>query len=111
MNERLIARSLEKIGHEVIVADDGRRALGKLAQGEFDLVAMDMQMPVMDGLETTREIRSREQASGRHIPIVAMTANAFEEDRRKCFEARMDGYGVKPVSEAGVKKESRADAS
>jgi len=105
MNQRLIARILEKMGHEVIVADDGRRALEKLAQGKFDLVAMDMQMPVMDGLETTREIRSREQASGRHIPIVAMTANAFEEDRRKCFEAGMDGYVVKPLSVAAVQKE------
>jgi len=105
MNQRLIARILEKMGHEVVVADDGRRALEKLAQGGFDLVAMDMQMPVMDGLETTREIRSREQASGRHMPIVAMTANAFEEDRRKCFEAGMDGYVVKPVSVAAVGKE------
>jgi two-component system, sensor histidine kinase and response regulator len=105
MNQRLIVRILEKMGHEVVVADDGRRALEKLTQGEFDLVAMDMQMPVMDGLETTREIRSREQASGRHMPIVAMTANAFEEDRRKCFEAGMDGYVVKPVSAAGVRQE------
>ena len=105
MNQRLIARILEKMGHEVAVADDGRKALEVLSRREFDLVAMDMQMPVMDGLETTREIRSCEARTGRHIAIVAMTANAFEEDRRKCFDAGMDGYVVKPVSVEAVRKE------
>jgi two-component system sensor histidine kinase/response regulator len=105
VNQRLIARILEKMGHEVTVADDGQKALGKLLEGEFDLVAMDMQMPVMDGLEATREIRVREKGTGRHIPIVAMTANAYDEDRRRCLAAGMDGYVVKPVSVAAVRSE------
>src|SRR6202790_3928209 len=93
------------MGHEVSVVDDGQKALEKLAEREFDLVAMDMQMPTMDGLEATREIRIREAGTGRHILIVAMTANAYDEDRRRCFEAGMDGYVVKPVSVAAVRNE------
>jgi PAS domain S-box-containing protein len=105
VNQRLIARILEKMGHEVSVVDDGRKALEKLSEREFDLVAMDMQMPVMDGLKATREIRIREAGTGRHILIVAMTANAYDEDRRRCFEAGMDGYVVKPVSVAAIRNE------
>jgi two-component system sensor histidine kinase/response regulator len=101
LNQRLISRILQKMGHPVVVANDGAAALGVLSQQEFDLVAMDMQMPVMDGLEATQKIRLNETGTLRHIPIVAITANAFDDDRRKCFEAGMDGYVVKPVSREG----------
>jgi two-component system, sensor histidine kinase len=69
---------------------------------EFDLVAMDMQMPVMDGVEATQKIRLNELGTARHLPIIAITANAFDDDRRKCFEAGMDGYVVKPVSAKAI---------
>ena len=105
INQRLISRLLEKMGHEVTLAGDGQEALRLLAENEFDLVAMDMQMPVMDGLEATERIRAREKGLGGHIPIVAMTANAFEEDRRRCFEAGMDGFLIKPLD-----REKLADA-
>jgi two-component system sensor histidine kinase/response regulator len=90
VNQRLISRILEKMGHQVTVADDGNAVLRLLAQHQIDLIAMDMQMPNMDGLEATRAIRLMVRDSGKHVLIVAMTANAFEEDRRKCLEAGMD---------------------
>ena len=102
VNQRLISRLLEKMGHAVTVAENGQIALKLLAEREFDFVAMDMQMPIMDGLETTERIRSGEKSSGRHIPIVAMTANAFEEDRERCARAGMDGYVTKPVTAKAI---------
>ena len=102
VNQRLISRILEKMGHTVVVANDGAAALRILSQQQFDLVAMDMQMPVMDGLEATQKIRLNELGATRHIPIIAITANAFDDDRRKCFEAGMDGYVVKPVSPKAI---------
>jgi two-component system, sensor histidine kinase and response regulator len=66
---------------------------------------MDMQMLLMDGLGVTEEIRSGEKSSGRHLPIMAMTANAFEEDRRRCQEAGMDGYVAKPVTFKAIEME------
>ena len=102
VNQRLISRILQKMGHTVVVANDGGAALVMLSQQEFDLIAMDMQMPVMDGLEATQKIRLTESGTARHIPIVAITANAFDDDRRKCFEAGMDGYVVKPVSAKAI---------
>jgi CheY-like chemotaxis protein len=98
VNQRLISRLLEKMGHHVTIVSDGQMALRLSGQQQFDLVAMDMQMPVMDGVEATEEIRAREKQSGRHLPIVAMTANAFDEDRRRCEQAGMDGYVSKPVT-------------
>jgi two-component system sensor histidine kinase/response regulator len=102
VNQRLISRILEKMGHTVVVANDGAAALGILSQQQFDLIAMDMQMPLMDGLEATQKIRLTELGTGRHMPIVAITANAFDDDRRKCCEAGMDGYVVKPVSAKAI---------
>lgn len=105
VNQRLISRLLEKMGHVVTIAFNGQLALRLLAEQEFDLVAMDMQMPIMDGLEATEKIRDTEKQSGKHIPIVAMTANAFEEDRQRCQRAGMDGYISKPVSAKAIELE------
>jgi CheY-like chemotaxis protein len=102
VNQRLISRILEKMGHTVVVANDGAAALEILSQQQFDLVAMDMQMPVMDGVEATQRIRLNESGTMCHMPIIAITANAFDDDRRKCFEAGMDGYVVKPVSPKAI---------
>jgi CheY-like chemotaxis protein len=102
VNQRLISRILEKMGHTVVVTNDGAAALTMLSRQPFDLVAMDMQMPVMDGLEATQRIRMNELGTARHMPIIAITANAFADDRRKCFEAGMDGYVVKPVGSKAI---------
>ena len=105
VNQRLTSRLLEKMGHIVTIAGNGQLALQLLAEQEFDLVAMDMQMPIMDGLEATEKIRTREKKTGRHVAIVAMTANAFEEDRQRCRQAGMDGYIAKPLSSKSIAKE------
>jgi PAS domain S-box-containing protein len=105
MNQRLIARFLEKMGHTVMLALNGQEALDLLQLHSFDLVVMDMRMPVMDGVEATRRIRSVESFTGRHVPIVALTANAFDDDRNQCLEAGMDGFLTKPVSPADLRRE------
>ncbi|MFH0729835.1 MAG: response regulator [Pseudomonadota bacterium] len=99
----LVATSvLKKMGHRVIHAANGEEALRLYDQGQYDLILMDVQMPVMDGIEATRRIRARElsgtpDASGSgHTPIIAMTAHAFESDRQRCLEAGMDDYLSKP---------------
>ena len=79
------------------VAGDGRAALAEWRQGEFDLILMDVQMPEMDGFETTGAIRARERGTGKHVPIVAMTAHALKGDEEMCLAAGMDGYVSKPV--------------
>jgi len=105
VNQRLTSRLLEKMGHTVTIAGNGQIALRLLAEEDFDLVAMDMQMPIMDGLEATEKIRASEKKSGKHVAIVAMTANAFEEDRQRCRQAGMDGYIAKPVSSKSIEME------
>ncbi|HUU00891.1 MAG TPA: ATP-binding protein [Myxococcota bacterium] len=90
-------RTLEKLGHTVDVVENGREGIEAVERRDYDLVLMDMRMPVMDGLRATREIRSRETSSGRHVPIVAMTANAMQQDRKRCFRAGMDGHLSKPI--------------
>jgi two-component system, sensor histidine kinase and response regulator len=105
VNQRLTSRLLEKMGHTVTIAGNGQIALQLMAEEDFDLVAMDMQMPIMDGLEATEKIRAGEKKSGRHVAIVAMTANAFEEDRERCRQAGMDGYIAKPVSSKSIETE------
>jgi CheY-like chemotaxis protein len=97
INQTLVVRLLEKLGHTVVVARNGREALTALEQGPFDLVLMDVQMPEMDGFESTAHIRRAEEGSGRHIPVLAMTAHAMKGDRERCLAAGMDGYLSKPI--------------
>jgi CheY-like chemotaxis protein len=98
VNQRLAVRLLEKRGHAVVVAGDGREALAALASREpFDLVLMDVQMPDMDGLEATARIREGEQGGSRHVPIIAMTAHAMKGDCERCLQAGMDAYLAKPI--------------
>ena len=94
-NQLLARKILEKRGHVVRIAADGQQALSMLAQDQFDLVLMDVQMPNIDGLDATRVIRARER--GARIPIVALTADAMPEDRARCLSAGMDGYVTKPI--------------
>jgi PAS domain S-box-containing protein len=95
---QLVALSLlEKDGHTVETALNGQEALTALAAQPFDVVLMDVQMPVMDGFEATAHIREAERATGRHVPIIAMTAHAMKGDRDRCLCAGMDGYVTKPI--------------
>ncbi|MBK7928819.1 MAG: response regulator [Bryobacterales bacterium] len=99
INQVLAKRMLERRGHVVDVAGNGRAAVEAVTQARYDLVLMDVQMPEMDGFEATREIRRREAAGngGKRLPIVAMTANAMEGDREQCLAQGMDAYPPKPV--------------
>jgi CheY-like chemotaxis protein len=97
VNQMLAVRILEKAGHRVVVAENGREGLAVLATQPFDVVLMDVQMPEMDGFEAATTIRERERASGTHVPIIAMTAYAMTGDRERCLAAGMDGYISKPI--------------
>lgn len=97
VNQRLASRLLEERGHSVVVAANGLEALEALEKENFDLVFMDVQMPVMDGFETTAAIRKKERARGVRLPIVALTAHAMKGDREKCLAGGMDGYLTKPI--------------
>ncbi|MDX6462272.1 MAG: hypothetical protein QOE55_5969 [Acidobacteriaceae bacterium] len=97
VNQRIACHVLEKQGHRVMVAADGRQALSALDQAPFDVVLMDVQMPEMDGFETTGAIRARERGTGMHLPIIAMTAHAMQGDRERCIAAGMDSYISKPL--------------
>ncbi len=107
INQRVALGILEKRGHAVVVAGNGKEALAALARETFDLILMDVQMPEMDGFEATKAIREREalaqltpnpqHAAPFHIPIVAMTAHAMKGDRERCLEAGMDAYVSKPL--------------
>ena len=97
VNQRLAIGVLEKLGHSVTVAENGRQAVEYSAHEKFDLVLMDVQMPEMDGFEATAAIRERERHTGNHLPIIAMTAHAMKGDRERCLEAGMDDYLSKPI--------------
>ncbi len=97
VNQTLAVRLLQKRGYEVIVAANGKQVLALLGAQEFDLILMDVQMPEMDGLETTAHIRAAERLSAKHIPIIAMTAHAMKGDQERCLAAGMDGYLTKPI--------------
>lgn len=99
INQKFALRALEMKGHEVTVANNGLEAIQLWEKSDFELILMDVQMPQMDGLEATRQIRAREiksETNGRTL-IVAMTAHAMKGDREKCLTAGMDGYLTKPI--------------
>ncbi len=97
VNQVLAARLLEKRGHSVMIAGNGKEALAVLEKQSFDLVFMDVQMPEMDGLAATAAIRAKEKISGNHLAVIAMTAHAMVGDRERCLAAGMDDYLTKPI--------------
>ncbi|MDX2032501.1 MAG: response regulator [Blastocatellia bacterium] len=104
VNQRVAIRLLEKQGHSIVLAKNGREAITAVENEVFDLVLMDVQMPDMSGLEATARIRAREETTGAHLPIIAMTAHAMKGDREACLEAGMDGYLSKPIQSAELYK-------
>jgi CheY-like chemotaxis protein len=97
VNQRLIIRLLEKRGHHVVLARNGREAVEALEKQTFDIVLMDMQMPEMDGFEATKVIRENEKGSGIQVPIIALTAHAMQGDKERCLACGMNGYVSKPI--------------
>ena len=102
INQRVAVSMLEKEGHQVDVAVNGREALTKWSNQSFDLILMDMQMPEMDGFQTTSAIRSAEAASNLHVPIIALTAHAISDYRERCLAAGMDDYISKPIRKSDL---------
>jgi signal transduction histidine kinase/CheY-like chemotaxis protein len=100
VNRKVATRLLEKQGHHVSAAENGRVAIEKFTSQEFDIILMDVQMPEMDGFEATRRIREAEQVKGGHVPIIALTAHALAGYRERCLNAGMDGYVTKPIRAA-----------
>ncbi len=107
VNQAVATALLKKQGYQVTVASNGEEVLQTLASGEaeYDAILMDVQMPVMDGFETTQTIRRREEASGKHIPIIALTAHAMKGDRDRCIAIGMDGYVLKPIGIEELRRE------
>jgi CheY-like chemotaxis protein len=97
VNQQVVMGFLDRAGHAAVVVSTGTEVLAALERHEFDLVLMDLQMPELDGLETTRAIRQRERSSGAHIPIVALTAHVVKGDAERCLDAGMDAYVAKPL--------------
>jgi len=96
INQKVLSHQLLNLGYAIEVAENGAEAVAKVMTGRYDLIFMDVQMPVMDGFQATRQIRSL-GAESSSIPIVAVTANAFQSEREKCFSFGMDDYLTKPV--------------
>ncbi len=101
-NQKLAIGLLKRWGHSVTVVENGSDAVNAWSNNDFDVILMDVQMPVMDGLEATQSIRSREAGSNRHVPIIAVTAHAMTGDREKCLAAGMDGYVTKPFKKQAL---------
>jgi CheY-like chemotaxis protein len=97
VNQKLVVGLLKKLGHQAVLANNGREAVEATESQQIDLILMDIQMPEMDGLEATRIIRERERRTGSHTPIIAVTAHVLPEDREKCRVAAMDDYVSKPI--------------
>jgi signal transduction histidine kinase/ActR/RegA family two-component response regulator len=98
VNQKVAIRMLQKLGCVVELAENGQQALEKLERASYDIVLMDMQMPIMDGLTATRLLRQREQQTGHHQVVIALTANAMQTDRELCLDAGMDDYLSKPLT-------------
>lgn len=97
VNQKIAVKLLEKQGWTVSAVDNGQEAVNRALHDNFDVVLMDANMPVLDGLEATRLIRDNERKTGKHVPIIALTARAMQEDRSRCLNAGMDGYVTKPI--------------
>jgi CheY-like chemotaxis protein len=97
VNQQVALQMLSRLGCRATAVEDGAQAVAAVDRDEYDLVLMDVQMPTMDGFEASTLIRKREEGTGRHLPILAMTAHAREGDRQRCLAAGMDGYVSKPV--------------
>jgi CheY-like chemotaxis protein len=98
VSQLLAVRLIEKRGHKVLVADNGREALSMILQDRFDIVLLDVQMPEMDGFSVARAAREREKDTREHLPIIALTANSMDGDRERCLAAGMDDYVSKPIN-------------
>ncbi len=105
VNQRLAVRLLEKQGYLVTAVFNGREALEALDNQFFDLVLMDIQMPEMDGFQTTARIREKEKDSQKHLPIIAVTAHALKGDKDRCLASGMDGYASKPFQKSQLLSE------
>lgn len=103
INRLVVTKHLESLGHTVTTAENGKDALALLEHNRFDIVFMDIQMPEMDGLTATRELRGKENVASRRIPVIALTAHAMREDRERCLDAGMDDYISKPVKRTDLK--------
>ncbi len=108
INQLVAVEMLKRQGHEVEIAGNGHEALAALERGTFDVVLMDVQMPVMDGFEATAALRAREAPGGPHTPVIALTAHAMTGDRERCLAAGMDGYLSKPMQPAALERELAA---
>jgi signal transduction histidine kinase/CheY-like chemotaxis protein/streptogramin lyase len=97
INQKVAVRILERSGHQAEVVGNGEEAMAALEKEQFDMVLMDVQMPKMSGLEAVKAIRNLERGTGRHIPVIAMTASAMKGDQERCLEAGMDDYVSKPI--------------
>jgi CheY-like chemotaxis protein len=97
INQKLTIRVLQKRGHHVTLVENGKQALEQTEKEDYDLILMDVQMPVMGGFEATERIRAREKRTGVRTPIIAMTACAMKGDKEKCLQAGMNGYVSKPI--------------
>jgi CheY-like chemotaxis protein/HPt (histidine-containing phosphotransfer) domain-containing protein len=102
VNQRVLSLQLEREAHRVQVVSNGQEALDVLSRERFDLVLMDLQMPQMDGVRTTRLIRAQEKAFGGRVAIIAVTANQLPQERQRCLAAGMDDYLIKPVRAADL---------
>ncbi|MEW6593904.1 MAG: response regulator [Thermodesulfobacteriota bacterium] len=96
VNQKLLSLMLQQFGYSSVIAGNGKTGLDEYLNGRFDLILMDIQMPVMDGFEATAAIRARENETGGHVPIIAVTAHVMPGYREKCLENGMDNYLAKP---------------
>ena len=104
LNQRITTFSLKKFNHEVDIANNGLEAVNKYREKDYDVILMDIMMPVMDGITATKTIRSLKHPDAETIPIIAMTANAFREDKEKCLAAGMNAHLAKPIKIENIKR-------